>query len=97
MAGRHAPILELDATHWRDCIDFYRALLEAVGAPDWHGMSVDAFIDSIIYGDINAIDPPFTVRIKGVASAPIEVREGIDLLMQHIRPANAQVEWEVLP
>ena len=97
MAGQDAIIIELDATNWRDGVDFYRSLLKAIGAPEWHGMNVNAFIDSIIHGDINTIDPPFTVRITGTSNVPADVREGIDVLMQYIRPANAQVEWELLP
>jgi RNAse (barnase) inhibitor barstar len=40
-------IIELDAENWETAIDFYKALLPALGAPEWHGYSPDALIDSM--------------------------------------------------
>ena len=62
-------IIELDATSWKDVLDYYEALLEALGAPDWHGRNANALIDSMIWGGINAIEPPYTVRIKNLKGA----------------------------
>lgn len=46
--------------------DFYNALLPQLGAPDWHGQNLDALWDSIT-GRLNAVEPPFQVRIVGAA------------------------------
>ena len=37
-------IVELHADGWATSTDFANALKEAIGAPDWHGCSPDAFL-----------------------------------------------------
>jgi hypothetical protein len=56
-------IIELDASEWNTSGDFLSALKVAIGAPDWHGLSVNAFVDSIGTGGINAVEPPYVVRV----------------------------------
>jgi hypothetical protein len=73
-------IIELDATQWKTIIDFYDALLAAVGAPKWHGKSPDALIDSMIWGGINAVEPPYIVKISGAATLPKDVHDRIELI-----------------
>ena len=59
-------IVELHADGWVTATDFVNALKKAIGAPDWHGSSADAFLDSMIYhDDINALKSPYTIRISG--------------------------------
>jgi hypothetical protein len=65
--------LDLDASGWRSVDDFYEALLGAVGAPHWHGCSPDALTDSMIWGGINEVEPPYTVRISGTADLRADV------------------------
>jgi hypothetical protein len=77
-------IIELDATKWNTVLDFYHALLAAIGAPKWHGISPDALVDSMIWGGINAVDPPYTIRISGVSSLSKEVREEIELAKEDL-------------
>jgi hypothetical protein len=72
--------IELDATKWKTVLDFYDALLGAIGAPKWHGKSPDGLVDSMIWGGINAVEPPYTVRISGLSTAPKEVRDHVDLV-----------------
>jgi len=57
--------IELDASQWKTGLDFYDALLTALGAPHWHGRSVDALIDSMVYRDINTIESPYTIAVTG--------------------------------
>lgn len=71
--------IELDATKWKTVLDFYDALLAGIGAPEWHGKSPDALIDSMIWGGINSVTPPYTVRISGLSAAPQQVRDEIQL------------------
>jgi hypothetical protein len=73
-------IIELDATQWQTVLDFYYALLASIGAPEWHGISPDALVDSMIWGGINAVEPPYTVRISGLSTAPKEVRDHVQLV-----------------
>jgi hypothetical protein len=65
--------MALDASSWKTVSDFYDALLLAVGAPAWHGRNINALIDSMVFGGINAVEPPYEVRIINTAelSEPI--------------------------
>ena len=42
----------------------YSALFSQLKAPSWHGTNLDALWDSIANGDINEIEPPFTLVIR---------------------------------
>lgn len=79
--------IELDAAKWKTVLDFYRALLASIGAPEWHGKSTNALIDSMIWGGINAVEPPYTVQISGLSAAPQEIRDEVelvsDMLVEH--------------
>lgn len=61
--------IELDASEWVAAVDFHTALLTALGAPKWHGTSTNALIDSMIYGGINDVTPPFRVNVRGMREA----------------------------
>ena len=83
-------IVELHADGWVTAIDFMNALKKAIGAPDWHGSSVDAFLDSMIYhDDINALKSPYTIRIGGVEKAKLEAQDAIRLLARLINELGA--------
>ena len=82
--------IKIDATKWKTEFDFYNAMLWAIGAPAWHGMSIDAFLDSMIWGGINSVEPPYTVRIEGAACLPEEIRSKIELLKQELAEARAE-------
>jgi len=69
--------IKLNATNWSSVLDFYNALLAALGAPEGHGRNINALVDSMIYGGINKIDPPYTVEIRGAASLSPKLRDEI--------------------
>jgi hypothetical protein len=83
-------IIPLDATNWTSILDFFDAVLPAIGAPAGHGHSVDALIDSMIWGGMNALEPPYTVRISGTGEAPENVRDKIELVKQALAEARAE-------
>lgn len=83
-------IVELHAENLVTALDFAGALKKAIGAPDWHGSSVDAFLESMIYTDgINALKAPYTIRISGVDQAGPEAQRMIRLLAQVINERGA--------
>jgi hypothetical protein len=83
-------IVELHADDWVTAIDCVNALKKAIGAPNWHGSSVDAFLDSMIYhDDINALKSPYTIRIGGVDKAKPEAQDAIRRLAQLINERGA--------
>jgi RNAse (barnase) inhibitor barstar len=66
--------IELDGGSWTTALDFYTALLGALGAPKGHGRNINALIDSMIWGGMNAVEPPYTIRIRGIGNS--DYREG---------------------
>jgi RNAse (barnase) inhibitor barstar len=85
-------MIELDGREWRTVEDFYRALLAALGAPSWHGGNVNALVDSMIWGGINAVEPPYTVRILNARQLPQDIREEIDLAAHDIAEHRAEFQ-----
>jgi RNAse (barnase) inhibitor barstar len=69
----------LDASKWRTVIDFYRALLPTIGAPEWHGTNINALVDSMIVGGINTLEPPYTVKVVGTSALPKAVLDEVEL------------------
>lgn len=83
-------IIELDSTSWSTTKDFYAALLAGLGAPKQHGHNINALTDSMIWGGINAVDPPYTIRIRGVSRLPKDIIREIDLAKQALVEARSQ-------
>lgn len=73
-------IIELDGGNWRTVLDFYHALLPALGAPDWHSEGINAAIDSMIWGGINSVSPPYRVRVLNAHKLPSTIRREIEAL-----------------
>ena len=59
-------------------LDFYAAMLPAIGAPAWHGESIAAINDSMIGGGINKLKPPYAVRIHNLYGTPADVIEEVE-------------------
>ena len=57
-------VITLDAINWKNILDFYVDLLAALEAPAWHGRSINALIDSMIWGRINPINILFGFGIR---------------------------------
>jgi hypothetical protein len=53
-------------------------------------MSPDAFVDSMIWGGINSVQPPYTVQIKNLANSPIEVVDFVSLMASVIEEARQE-------
>jgi RNAse (barnase) inhibitor barstar len=70
--------LELDGSNWKTTDDFYDAFFQAVGAPSWHGRNFNALRDSIITGQINKIELPYTIHISGSGKMPPAVRSLVE-------------------
>ena len=67
--------IELDASRWRTPPDFVSALKVVLGAPDWHGPNSVAFVDSMIARGINALKPPYVIKVVNTADLAPEVME----------------------
>lgn len=84
--------IDVDASHWRAPLDFYEALLAALHAPDWHGRSVDALIDSIIIGSINDVKPPYRVVVTGLDNASVLAADEVRYTFEMLSAAGANIE-----
>jgi hypothetical protein len=82
--------IELDAKNWTSVVDFYNALLLSIGAPEWHGRTINALVDSMIWGEINRIEPPYTIQIHGVEQLPGDVRDHVELAKNALLEARAE-------
>ena len=78
-------IIELDASRWKTSLDFTSALKIALRAPDWHGSSVNAFVDSMVTGGVNAVEPPYVVKVVNSDNLDHE-------LLELIRAVSSAVE-----
>jgi hypothetical protein len=64
-------------------------LLASIGGPKWHSESPDALIDSMIWGGINAIEPPYVIRVSGAAMLPKDVHDHVELVKGALAKARA--------
>jgi RNAse (barnase) inhibitor barstar len=90
--------LILNARDWRSPDDFYDAFFAAVGAPPWHGRNFNALRDSICAGRINAIEPPYRVRIKNyslIGASAREVASDFVELLNELRRDGVEVDVAV--
>jgi RNAse (barnase) inhibitor barstar len=72
-------VIELDARGWKTVDDFYDAVLPELGAPAWHGRNANALNDSVIWGGINAVNPPLMIRVRGLEDVPEAVVDEVKL------------------
>lgn len=82
--------IELDASTWKTAQDFRRALKTAIEAPEWHGDIVGAFLDSIFGGGMNALKPPYVIKVVNTADLVPEVRETLQDFSSAIAETRAR-------
>ena len=70
-------VIELDASDWKTTSDFYDALLSALGAPDWHGRSGVALVDTMLHDDVNKVAPPYRVDVRNSGNLTSTVKAHI--------------------
>ncbi len=76
-------IIELDAGGWTTPPDFLGAVGRTIGAPQGHGLDVDAIVDSMVRG--GCLEPPYTIRIVGTAKADSKVKTEIEALAKALK------------
>lgn len=87
-------VIELSSADWTMERDFYASLLASLGAPVYHGHSMDALWDSITGGEMNRINPPFTICVRGTSTMPASCKAVVDRFANLISDAKAE-GWEV--
>jgi hypothetical protein len=54
------------------------------GAPEWHGHNANAWNDSVIWGGINAANPPLIIRVRNLEGTPKAVVGAVKLAKRAI-------------
>jgi Barstar (barnase inhibitor) len=93
-------LIKLDASGWKVPLDFYDALLAALEAPEWHGRSINALIDSMVWGNINAIEPPYRILVARTSNLPNAVKKELDDAISAINDAQGRekdIEFVIEP
>ena len=85
---------------------FYNDLLKALGAPKGHGERIDALIDSMIWDGMNAVEPPYTIRIRNIERSPKAAIDEIQLARRYLAEAREEfqtrhgrdvdIRWEIV-
>jgi RNAse (barnase) inhibitor barstar len=86
--------IRLEASKWKTRDDFYDALLPALGAPAWHGRSLDALNDSIGSDEINELRLPFRLLLVGADAIPSELRIYLKKFAEVVAAANVALICE---
>ena len=74
MSGSRAmQVIELDASGCKTVKAFCGELKAVIGAVyGGHGDSIESFIDSMIWGTMGDLSPPYTIRVSGLKGGPVE-------------------------
>jgi RNAse (barnase) inhibitor barstar len=86
----NVPTLQLDASRWKNTDDIYESLFAVLGAPAWHGKNFNALNDSIVTGNVNAVEVPYTLSIRNMRSANSGVRLFVSNLVDFISKREAE-------
>lgn len=85
------PVIEIDASNWRNELDLYAAFGAALGIPG-HSTNLDGWLEILLDGAVfGAREPPYTIRIVNAAQRGTGVRWQIALLAAELR--RAREEW----
>jgi hypothetical protein len=80
--------IQLDAAAWKSPLDLHTALKGALGSCEGHGSSPAAWVDSMIWGGMNTVEPPYLIKFVGTAECPASLREDIRTLIRVIAEAR---------
>ena len=98
--------IDLNAKSWTTVLDFYHALLDALGVPKGYSCSVDALLEFMIWDEIKVTEPPYTIRISDMSQTSEDIRNEIELVKQCVADAcgeyrirkgkDVEVEFELV-
>jgi RNAse (barnase) inhibitor barstar len=86
--------VRLNAHDWNSEADFYKDILPALKAPEWHGENLDALWDSMTSDEINAVVPPFHIEVVGAELLSTQMRnflQKVEKLFHDVRGEGLSV------
>lgn len=93
-------VIKLDARQWATIVDFYDALLQQLEAPQGHGRSIDALIDSMVYGSVNGVESPYRIWIVGTGGLSADLKREIGTTLDSVNAAQGtcgDIEFQIDP
>src|SRR5579872_15193 len=82
--------ITVNAKTFTNPVKFFAGVLKTLGAPDWHGLSINAFVDTMIWHpEVHSIRPPYLLRVEKIELMPNEVRTAATTLRDAIKRARA--------
>ncbi|WP_304186435.1 hypothetical protein [Phenylobacterium aquaticum] len=63
--------IEIDGAACATVKAFCAVLKDEIRALPGHGDSIEAFVDSMIWGGLSQLPPPYLVRVRGLHGGPI--------------------------
>ncbi len=63
--------IEIDGAACKDVKAFCAVLQEEIRALPGHGNSIESFVDSMIWGTMSTLPPPYVIRVRGLHGGPI--------------------------
>jgi hypothetical protein len=60
-------VVALDASQARTPKQFAKLLQEAIDAIPGHGSSIEAFVDSMVFGTMSNLSPPYRIEVSGLS------------------------------
>ena len=63
--------IEIDATGCGNPKAFARLLQDAIQAIPGHGSSIEAFVDSMVFGTMSELAPPYMIVVTGDLKPPV--------------------------
>jgi hypothetical protein len=63
--------ISLDASGCRTIRQFCGELKQAIEAFPGHGNSIEAFVDSMVWGAMSDLPPPYTILVGGLQPGPV--------------------------
>ena len=80
--------ITLDASSWTTTLDFYHAIFAELGSPGWHGTNPNALTESMVWGEINKIEPPYKIEVVTTKGLPASTRVELDTIAKGIAMAR---------
>ncbi|RYE07697.1 MAG: hypothetical protein EOP22_16685 [Hyphomicrobiales bacterium] len=94
--------ISLDASLWTNPTDFYNAVYDALGdpaalpLPHQFGYSVDALLEVMVSDGMAFLQPPYVIRITGLALASETVRRVVETAATLINKEQGDVEMSMV-
>ena len=86
---------QIDLSKIHDGLDFYHELVRALGAPYWHGLNINAVMESLIYGDNFPLLAGYEIEFVNCENAEPEIVEEARYFSALLKSEAVKPEFKV--